>query len=622
MDFTNYKIKKIKNKTFYQGRPLTILDISRKDKKKIKRNELLKICFELRDDLRDVYTDGLISVSILYPERWYSGSISRLSNDNLNIFSMDQYDEFDEDPNEYKQFRFMFVPLGDAKGGQDKNNDCLMNCIKKCVQRGAAKLNAAELKNILGLERNDMIDIDKLPEVEKYINRQLGCKVGNQFSINVIGDYEYKSKIESNKVIRLTLSNNHYSLNSDEIKTQNTNFKEKPIMMFDTEDNEQYFIYDGETTQTITKDVFNKYKSFDSKYIMVKKQYCRKVKDLSIEDSYASFIDMADKLKEETKGRINLYRSGGFKQAALKYFFEINTAVQPDEIDDDNAKWINEATHAALTYWQPYHGNIHSYDINSHYPNVMRKNFNYFPVKDGEFKILSKDEFKKIIQEPTPDYGIYRCIITKPDIKPYKFFRTNKNNKYTHLDLACAVAYGLKIELVEDGQPNFLYFSRDKLMDGAFLFNKYVDELYELKMKGIQGAKEILNILWGALCETRIYKQSVDYDEEVNIENCELNHLHAGDNLYVEYMNYSNKKIFKTNFGRMKPFLIAYGRHSMMKIFSKYEHLVIRMHTDGFYLKEQPSDILTGPKIGNLKYEGQYRVTIEGINKMTKEKIG
>ena len=87
-------------------------------------------------------------------------------------------------------------------------------------------------------------------------------------------------------------------------------------------------------------------------------------------------------------------------------------------------------------------------------------------------------------------------------------------------------------------------------------------------------------------------------------------------------MNYSNKKIFKTNFGRMKPFLIAYGRHSMMKIFSKYEHLVIRMHTDGFYLKEQPSDILTGPKIGNLKYEGQYRVTIEGINKMTKEKIG
>ena len=43
-------------------------------------------------------------------------------------------------------------------------------------------------------------------------------------------------------------------------------------------------------------------------------------------------------------------------------------------------------------------------------------------------------------------------------------------------------------------------------MDGAFLFNKYVDELYELKMKGIQGAKEILNILWGALCETRIYK--------------------------------------------------------------------------------------------------------------------
>ena len=36
MDFSKYKIKKIKNKTFYQGRNLTILDITRKDKKKIK----------------------------------------------------------------------------------------------------------------------------------------------------------------------------------------------------------------------------------------------------------------------------------------------------------------------------------------------------------------------------------------------------------------------------------------------------------------------------------------------------------------------------------------------------------------------------------------------------------
>ena len=97
MDFSKYKIKKVKNKTLYNGRQITILDFTRKDKKKIDRKELGKICFELRDDLRSVYDEGLISISIQYPERWYSGSVSKLSNDKLNIFSMDQYDEFDED---------------------------------------------------------------------------------------------------------------------------------------------------------------------------------------------------------------------------------------------------------------------------------------------------------------------------------------------------------------------------------------------------------------------------------------------------------------------------------------------------------------------------------------------
>jgi hypothetical protein len=100
-----------------------------------------------------VYDEGLISISIEYPERWYSGSVSKLSNDKLNIFSMDQYDEFDEDPGEYPRFRFFFVPLADAKGGLDKHNDCLMNCIKNCVQRGASKLDAAKLKQILKLEQ-------------------------------------------------------------------------------------------------------------------------------------------------------------------------------------------------------------------------------------------------------------------------------------------------------------------------------------------------------------------------------------------------------------------------------------------------------------------------------------
>lgn len=619
MDFSKFKIKKIKNKTFYQGRPLTILDISRNDNKMIKRNELIKMCVELRDDLRDVYKDGLIAVSIKYPERWYSASPSKLSDERVNIFSMDQYDEFDEDPEEYPTFRFSFIPLSDAEGGHDEHNDCLINCIKKFVQRGAAKLNASQLKEVLGLKRDDMVSIANIPDVEKYINHHLGF---NNYAINVCGDYSYKSLIPSNKIIRLILSNNHYSLDVEEVKHQNSSYTEKPILMFCTQDFKEYQTYDGTHKKSISKEQYNKYMSFSSKYTMIEKNYCKDARDLTIEDSYQLFINMADQMKKKTHGRINFYRSGSVKQAALKYFYELNTAVQPDEIEEDNAAWINEASFAALMYWQPFNGNVHLYDINSHYPNIMRRNYHYFPIKDGEFKMLSKDEFLQIIKKPTPDYGIYRCKITKKNINPCKFFRFNPNNKYTHLDIACAVLYDLNIDLIEDGKPNCLFFSKDKLMNGAFLFKKYVQEFYKLKSEGVAGAKQLLNVLWGALGESRFYNKKIEYDEEANIDHCEIKYMNTGDTINIKCLDYGNKRYFKTNYARIKPFILSYGRHAMMKIFTKYEDLVVRMHTDGFYLKDKPSDILTGPNIGNLKYEGEYKVVVTGINKMVKEKIG
>ena len=42
-----------------------------------------------------------------------------------------------------------------------------------------------------------------------------------------------------------------------------------------------------------------------------------------------------------------------------------------------------------------------------------------------------------------------------------------------------AIDYGLSIELIQDNKPNFLHYSKDKLMNGAFLFTNYVEELYK-----------------------------------------------------------------------------------------------------------------------------------------------
>ena len=111
MDNSKFKIKKIKNNTFYQDQPLTILEIERKDDENITRKQLIKLCVQLKEDLKSMYHDGLISVSIQYPNRWYSGNVSKLTDDKINFFSMDQYDEYDEDPEEYTRFRFNFIPF-------------------------------------------------------------------------------------------------------------------------------------------------------------------------------------------------------------------------------------------------------------------------------------------------------------------------------------------------------------------------------------------------------------------------------------------------------------------------------------------------------------------------------
>ena len=49
----------------------------------------------------------------------------------------------------------------------------------------------------------------------------------------------------------------------------------------------------------------------------------------------------------------------------------------------------------------------------------------------------------------------------------------------------------------------------------------------------------------------------------------------------------------------MKPFLLAYGRANIYFKFNKYKNLVVRIHT----LKQKPTDILIGDKLGQLKIE-------------------
>ena len=80
--------------------------------------------------------------------------------------------------------------------------------------------------------------------------------------------------------------------------------------------------------------------------------------------------------------------------------------------------------------------------------------------------------------------------------------RQNKYNYYTHIDITRARELQYNITILEDDEPNFLNYSREKTINACQAFRPFVDYMYQLKSNNIPGAKNILNCLWGALCES------------------------------------------------------------------------------------------------------------------------
>ena len=77
--------------------------------------------------------------------------------------------------------------------------------------------------------------------------------------------------------------------------------------------------FDGIKHFTTTKPEINAWSvtnSYKSPYIPIKKET-----DKSLEETYNDFIKQADKLKTQSRGRINLYKSGSLQKSSLTLFF-------------------------------------------------------------------------------------------------------------------------------------------------------------------------------------------------------------------------------------------------------------------------------------------------------------
>jgi hypothetical protein len=396
-------------------------------------------------------------------------------------------------------------------------------------------------------------------------------------------------------------------------KCQGIAFRNK-LPIFCETINDKITAYDGKNYYDITKEQKDEIRSLKTDYILIEKNKDRdrkKVKrgkweEMSLKELYDNFIRDADELYKQTKGVVNMYRTGRDSQTAiyLAYQFLNNNNIKAEPITAKEYTWITKASHGAIIFGYEYAGPIYQYDLNSAYPSIYSSVNFLVPIKQGEFQHLTKETF-----EAFKFYcnGIYRVKIEYPnnDNKWKKLFRLNYDNYYTNIDLTYAKKIGLKITLLDEPE-NLLAYPRNKCKTGHELFNDYVKLLYPLRKNPIikDRCKALLRCLWGALSCEQVQKFRFKIDEEFELFPTKeaISLCPYSDNEY-EVTTIKKNQPFETNYARMKPFLLAAGRVKIAKQIEPHVEHIYRCHTDSTY-SDIELPIECSLELGEMKYEG------------------
>lgn len=510
--------------------------------------------------------------------------------DDFHTFN-DMIDDYDNNLKTQQIFSYatLVVYKYKIRGGANANNDCLYQCLSKAVINHEKYIGASDkaFKRRLDVPVNEPVSVYKLKEIDEMLPQSVGLHVSGQLNY-------YISTKKNHIPIYIRLSNGHYELEERRL-FKIRGYGEKPIAVYYQKDTKNV-IYDGEK---IVKKSINEWREY-SKDLHIYKTTAND--EESLIEEYNLLMEDYQTLLKETDGLINLKLVNSISDMSVYLFREMTRYRDyPETIMNDEADWINKASMAAIIYNRKgFKGEAYPYDINSHYPHIMSKSNTFFPVSSGAFEKIEQLDMSNL------KYGIYRCQIT--NTVNYKFFRFNKQNYYTHIDILHANRLGMKIELIQDETPNALMY--DNIIRGDYLFGDFVKYLFEKKQTCTSKTyKSLLNNLWGKLCQSKKMKWITDKNEEEIV---------IGANRKIDYIiplpsnDISNEKYrislvdinnpFHHSYARFKPFILAYGRSYISQIAQPYQDNIVRIHTDSVWF-DTDIELKTSDKLGSLKKE-------------------
>ena len=587
---------------------------------KIKVKDIKRIGNKYSKTLLSNGNTGFITVSTFIPYygSWRQGRKTSIGDDvhlwtdgdyqSGNYFDFSGYTDNTTIPKCY--INIFIEPKGAPTGGKGKtkyDNLCFYRCIKHSLAEKAKDLKSGKkFMTRFKLTIDDPIDISLIPAIEKTTG----------ISINVIGDHTYTSTYNADKRVLLNLSNGHYTL------IKNKNFKllfsqheRKPIIVSII--NKKYIGYDGKEFFDVKVNTYYKERNnikSENIYIWLKLTN-KKQEDYETHfiAEYNDFVTSAEALKEQTKGYINLYKTGSYKRTALKLLADAtgnqNFIFEPLEYEEN--EWHIKCPRGGKIY-RNYddvtYDKLYGYDFCSAYPHIMTKN-NTIPYKAGEFKTITNADY----EDKYFSKGIYRAIV-QPD---NMLFTYSKHNYYCDVDINNAKRMGLKVDIIEDGEPNYLCYSADKCIKLSVLFKKTILTLFEMKQKKINGAKQILCIIYGMLGQRYKVNKLIKYeltDTVINFDipkNCVIDDIKQLTDTYCKIKYKQIDNLYEGPLPRAIVWITALCREMIYNTIGDNMKHVKMILTDGIYTDEPIFDkISVLPKdkqLGDLVKEGYYK---------------
>ena len=550
-------------------------------------------------------------IVLLYNDGWKSGKVTNM-NDELNIYDpisyyrvqlnnnvQEQEQEQEQEQTKFNKYDIFIIEepnnVNLVGTSYDSLNNCLYECLKEMIPKDKLFFESAiTFKRFLNVKSCDKVDIiQAIPIIEKEFKYK--------YQINVFCDVSYISCVKSHNVINLQVNNNHVIIKHNNLNLSvkhKTSYEEKIILLYNQK---TFYAYDEVNKYFISKQLLTDIYKHKTQYIIIFKGNNK----ISFEEEYKNINIIANDLKKYSYNKLNLRKTGNYKNTALHIFNSYNKTIYTEHINQHEANIINNSSCGAIIFCKQYIGPAYEFDIISMYPSILISNL-LIPLQQGEFNIISNNEFQ---EKEYYAYGLYHCIINKDNLKVINnLFRFNDKNWYTHIDIKRAKELKLSVMIIENNECNFIYYNSSKCIKACDLFKNYVDVLYKLKDKKIEGSKMILNMLWGVLCEKKKTKHYIDINENFIIpDNNEISHIkHIDNNKIILHLSH-NHNIYKTDYARMCSFLLSQARYNISKIIEPYKNDVINCHTDGFTLQYHPKELKTGLNIGELKYNGYCR---------------